>query len=110
MSENETPTNQHPAVRKSNSDMTVTDYRLQAVENAVHGLTKSITKLIEKSNADEVETKIAIERCSTHGFRLEVVEKELKDKGRDPVTFWTAISGAAAAAGAWMAHFWSKGG
>lgn len=109
MSDPDTPSNQHPAVRP-NHDMTVTDYRLQTLETAVRDHTKAFNRWMDKAKADETSTALAIERCSTHGKRLDKVEELLESKSRDPVTFWTAITGAAAAAGAWATHFWSKGG
>ncbi len=122
MSESETPTNQHPAVR-SNHDMTVTDYRLQAMEDSVRILTKEFKRFTDRSYEQDSATKVAIERCSGHGVKIDNLEKSTEDRlrvihrrvdgiktggKRESVSFWTAVGAALSSAAAWVATYLHK--
>jgi hypothetical protein len=123
MSDEETPPNQHPAV-KSNHEMTITDFRLQAVEIALRDHTKEFKRFLDRAHEQDTARIIANERCISHGKTLEDLREEkdkevfdlnkrishLGPKVSNNRTLWTAIAALGSGIGAWLTAYFHKGG
>lgn len=76
---------------------------------------KDFKKFVSKQQEQESDHVLAIERCSTHGTRLDAVEKKLAEPVAEPVaasadraTFWTSIAALGAGIGAWLSHLFGS--
>lgn len=125
MSDDETPSRQHPAMSK---DMTVSDYRLQEVERAVRALSRQVKDFMDTAHDKESAHIVAIERCSAHGTKIDSLDKSTEERlriihkridgiritgggptKRETISFWTALAALGSGLGAWLTQYFHKG-
>lgn len=104
MSNDETPHQQMPAHRAITLD--VLAERLSNFQDDFREHRKEWRRFMEKSQEAESDHILAIERCSTHGTRLDAVEKKLAEpESSNRVTLWTAIAALGSGVGAWLTSY-----
>lgn len=71
-------------------DMSVSDYRLLQVERQCDGVQREIKRLhdaiVQWRASDKLEMTMAVERCGTHGKRLDDMEHKFKEHASDEST------------------------
>lgn len=93
----DTPPHNHRTQREGES---LVDWRLRDLESSYGKIERKLDLVLEKMNEKESGHLAAVERCSKHGDEIEKIRDEMDASKRDPLTFWTAVGGAATAAGA----------
>jgi hypothetical protein len=123
MSDSETPSRQHEAIQPHKASLELLCYQITEVKDDVRSLTKQFNRFMEKTQESESGFIKAVERCSAHGEQIKEIKQQLENQPNpeksSQVSFWSALAavgaGSALAAvgagvGAWLSHFFGKGG
>lgn len=84
------------------------DWRLRDLESSYSKIEHKLDLVLEKMNEKESGHLAAVERCSKHGEDIKKISELVESSRRDPLTFWTAITGAATALGAVLSQIFGK--
>jgi len=105
MGSDETPAHQMPA---RSITLEVLAERLSNFQDDFREHRRDWKKFVAHQQEQESDHAIAVERCSTHGTRLDAVEKKIAEQpvvGSDKLTFWTALAALGSGIGAWLTSF-----
>lgn len=111
MSENETPSQQHDAIRPKAS-LELISYQMVEMKDDLRSITRQLNRFIERTQEQESDFIKAVERCAAHGEQIKDLKEQIKDidpQKSSQVSFWSAIAAMGAGVGAWLSHFFGKG-
>lgn len=71
-------------------DMSVSDYRLMMVENKCESIAREMRRMADAlqswRSSDKMEMALAVERCASHGARINDLEAKLETHAKDEST------------------------